>query len=143
MDEAQVHGRPAPGFGAWRLFFLAAGIFNVAGGGVGFFTLERQFEGTGLAAPLYPFAFRLLFLAVLILGIGYLMVAYDPVRNRNLAWNGLLTKLAGLGMSLWAIRSGQLPPSTWWQPMIHDLPWALGFAAFLIATRSSRWPARS
>ncbi len=119
----------------WRGFFLVAGAFNVLGGLAGFFTFEAQFRLQGLAPPTYPFAFRLLFLAVLIMGIGYLMVAYDPVRNRNLVWIGLLTKIAGFAMTCWAIAGGQLPASAWWQPVVNDLIWAIGFAGFLITTR--------
>ncbi|MCP4656878.1 MAG: hypothetical protein GY856_15820 [bacterium] len=119
----------------WRSFFLVAGAFNVLGGLGGFFTFEAQFRLQELEPPTYPFAFQLLFIAVVILGVGYLMVAYDPVRNRNLVWIGLLTKIAGFAMTCWAIADGQLPPSAWWQPVVNDLIWAIGFAGFLLATR--------
>lgn len=126
----------------WRGFFLVAGIFNVLGGLGGLATFEAQFRHR---PPNYPFAFQLLFLAVAILGIGYLMVAYDPIRNRNLVWIGLLTKIAGCTMTWWAIADGQLPTSAWWQPVVNDLIWAIGFVAFLLATRraSRATPVRS
>ena len=117
----------------WRVFFLLAGLYNVVGGTVGFFTFERQLP----RQPAYPFAFQLLFLSVIILGVAYLQVARDPLKNRNLVVIGLLTKLAGLGVSFWAIHDGQLPASSWWQPVVNDLPWAIGFALFLLRWRKA------
>lgn len=116
----------------WQIFFLVAGLFNLAGGLTGFFTMVETLDPPAT----YPFAFHLLFLAVAILGIGYLMVARDPRQNRAVVWIGLLTKIAGLGMSYWAIYDGQMPASTWPQPLVADLPWAIGFALFLVTTRS-------
>ena len=119
----------------WSYFFLAAGLFNILGGAVGFFTFEAQFRAQGLPPPTYPFAFQILFLAVVSLGIGYLMVARSPRENRDLVWVGFLTKMAGFTMSLWAIHTGQLPESSWWQPVVVDLSWGVGFAVFLWQTR--------
>lgn len=118
----------------WRFFFLAAGLFNVIGGTVGFLTAPSQLD----PAPVYPFAFRLLLIFVIIMGIAYLMVARSPQDHRDLVLIGLMTKVAGLVMSFWAISDGQLPVSSWWQPVINDLPWAIGFALFLLRTRSSK-----
>lgn len=119
----------------WRIFFVIAGCFNLLGGAIGFLTIERSFVDQGLPAPIYPFAFQILFVAVMIFGIAYLMVARDPVRYRHLVVLGLLTKIAGFVLTLWAIHTGQLPPSSWWQPVVNDLIWAVGFSAFLWRTR--------
>ncbi len=115
----------------WRIFFLLAGLYNVVGGSVGVVSVERRFD----PPPTYPFALQLLLAMVVVMGIGYLMVARDPPGNRGIVWIGLMTKLAGLVMSFHAIRSGQLPASGWWQPLVNDLPWAVGFALFLVRTR--------
>ncbi len=123
--------------GYWRVFFCAAGLYNLTGGLFGFFSLDAHFSGMGLSPPTYPFAFHLLFLSVAILGLAYLVVARDPPRHRDLIWLGLATKLAGLTMSYQAIATGQLPPSTWWQPLINDLVWAVGFGVFLLRTEPS------
>ena len=121
--------------GGWRIFFLLAGIFNVLGGLVGLLDVGAGFERGGLPPPTYPFAFQILLGAVVILGVGYLMVAWNPDRHRSIVWIGLATKLDGFLFTTLAIRSGQLPTSAWWQPVVNDLVWAVGFAAFLIATR--------
>lgn len=121
----------------WRIFFALAAAYNILGGAVNFFGWRAGFERMGIAPPNYPFFVQLLFLCVLILGIGYAMVAFNPLGNRNLVILGLLTKVAGIGMSYWAIASGQMPPSTWWQPLVNDLGWAIGFTWFLI------WPPRA
>ncbi|NJL27728.1 MAG: hypothetical protein HC897_07450 [Thermoanaerobaculia bacterium] len=117
----------------WRAFFLLAGLYNLVGGFIGLIDLGAGFERMGLPAPNYPFAFQILLVAVMILGVGYLMLAWNPQRHRAIAWLGLLTKLDGFAFTVWAIRTGQLPDSAWWQPVFNDLIWALGFAAFLIA----------
>ncbi|MEM8995650.1 MAG: hypothetical protein AAGF23_12765 [Acidobacteriota bacterium] len=120
---------------AWKRFFLIAGLFNLAGGTAGFFTLDKPFTDAGMPAPTYPFAFQLLFLAVMIFGVGLLMVARDPERHRGVVWLALMAKCAGFVVSLWALSSDQLPESSRWQPYVVDLPWALGFAVFLWRTR--------
>lgn len=120
---------------SWRIFFAVAGVFNILGGLSGLLLNDDNLRRHDLPAPNYPFAFQLLFIAVMILGVGYLILARDPYHNRGIAWIGLLTKLAGFFMNFEAIYSGQLPAELWWQPMVNDLPWAIGFAAFLITTR--------
>ena len=120
---------------AWKRFFLVAGLFNLIGGAAGFLTLEKTFVDAGQPAPLYPFAFQLLFVAVIIFGIGFLMVSRDPVRHRGIVWLGLMVKTAGFVVSLWALHTGQLPESSRLQPFVVDLPWAIAFAVFLVRTR--------
>ena len=119
----------------WKRFFLVAGLFNILGGAAGLATLEQPFLAAGMAPPRYPFALQLLLVMVIILGFGYLLVWRDPRRNRGVVWIGAATKAAGLGMSYWALHTGQLPAASWWQPLVVDLPWLLGFSAFLYATR--------
>lgn len=126
---------------AWRGFFVLAGLYNIAGGAWGFFHLEASFRDLGLPPPTYSFAFELLFLAVISLGVAYLAVARDPLRHRPLVWLGAATKLEGAAISFWAIQRGQLPASSWWQPVVNDLLWLLGFVAFQVWARGR--PARS
>lgn len=121
----------------WKRFFFVAGLFNILGGTVGFLNIDRAFIEAGMPPPLYPFALQLLFLSVIIFGIGYLMVWFDPVRNRNIVWLGLLSKIVGLLVTWWALDSGQLPAANWWQPLVADLPWAIAFVVFLATTRKS------
>lgn len=121
----------------WKRFFLAAGLFNLFGGVMGFFTLEKTFVDAGMPPPLYPYALQLLFVAVIIFGIGFLMVWRDPLRHRGIVWLGLMAKVAGFLFSLWALWSGQLPESSRWQPFVVDLPWAIAFALFLFRTRDA------
>lgn len=117
---------------AWRIFFLLAGLYNLVGGTVGVFQVEHQFD----PPPTYPFALQLLMVMVAVMGVGYLMVARDPLGQRGIVWIGLMTKVAGLVMSFYALSTGQIPASSWWQPLINDLPWAVGFVLFLVRTRA-------
>ena len=124
----------------WRIFFLVAGVFNLVGGAVGFFVFENHLTDAGLPAPVYRHPFQLLFLLVIILGVGYLMVWRDPIRHRGIVWIGLLTKVAGWAISLHALRIGELPASGAWQPWVVDFPWILVFGAFLYQTRGDGIP---
>lgn len=121
----------------WRIFFLAAGLLNLFGGAAGLVTGDPV-PGQDLPAPLYPYAFTLLFLAVMIFGVGSLMVAADPLRHRSIVWLGLLSKLAGAVVTWWAVADGQIPSAAAGQPLVVDVPWAIGFALFLWRTRLSR-----
>lgn len=123
---------PPPSRG-WRLFFVAAGLFNLLGGGAGLLSGAAGLD----PPPVYPFAFQLLFLAVMILGAGYLAVAWDPARNRPIVWIGLATKLAGFTVTYLAIHDGQLPAEAWWQPIVNDGVWMVGFALYLWRVRPS------
>lgn len=124
---------------AWRIFFVVAALFNAFGGVMGLLSFEKPFADAGLPAPNYPFFAQLLFIAVIIFGIGYAMVAADPLRNRGIVWLGLLSKIAGVVMTYWAVYQGQVPKEPFAiQPLFADLPWAIAFAIFLWQTRASR-----
>jgi hypothetical protein len=128
----------------WRIFFLLAGCFNVFGGVLGLLDWQRPLLEEGLPAPNYPFFAQLLFVAVIIFGIGYLMVWRDPLANRGIVVLGLLAKIAGMAMTWRAVALGQLPAEPFAiQPLFADLPWAIGFALFLIRTRAERPSARA
>lgn len=123
----------------WRRFFLAAGLFNVFGGLMGFATLESGFSNHAMELPRYPYALQLLFLMVIIMGVGYLMVWRDPLRHRGIVWLGLMTKVAGLVMTYWALHTGQMPEANRFQPLIVDVPWGIAFGVFLWRTRHMPW----
>ncbi|MEL7058931.1 MAG: hypothetical protein AAGN46_02775 [Acidobacteriota bacterium] len=130
--------RPAGEGRGWRIFFILAGAFNVIGGAVGWATIERPFVAGGMPPPRYPFAFELLFGAVILFGLGYWMVAMAPRRHRGVVWLGLASKVLGLVISWRALAGGQLPAGQWWQPLIADAPWIVGFVWFLWTTRPDR-----
>lgn len=119
----------------WRGIFLVCGLLSVFGGIAGFFMFQQQLADAGQPAPVYTHTFQLLFLAVAIFGIGYLMVWRDPWGNRNIVVLGLLTKIAGFFISLHALDIGELPPENAWQPWVADFPWALAFLLFLWRSR--------
>ena len=118
----------------WRIFFAAAGLLNLGGGLAGFLS-GQPVPGAALPPPEYPYILQLLFAAVMIFGVGYLMVAVDPRRHRGIVVLGLLAKIAGAGFTWWAVADGQIPSSAAAQPLVADVPWAVGFAWFLWQTR--------
>ncbi|MEM8933339.1 MAG: hypothetical protein AAGE94_19270 [Acidobacteriota bacterium] len=120
----------------WRIFFAAAGLLGL-GGGIAGFLGGQPVPGHELPAPLYPYLLDLLFAVVIIFGIGYLMVAADPLRHRGIVVLGVLSKVAGAAATWWAVADGQIPSAAMVQPWIVDVPWAIGFAWFLWQTRPS------
>lgn len=123
----------------WRIFFWLAGALNIFGGAMGLVDWQRPLVEAGMPTPNYPFFAQLLLIAVVIFGVGYVMVALDPLRHRGIVVLGLLVKVAGTAMTWWAVSQGQLPREPFAvQPLFVDLPWAIGFAIFLFRTRGVR-----
>ena len=135
-DTVKLQPRQALDLKLWRVFFFVCGAFSVVGGIGGFFMFRQVLQDAGRPEPIYGHTFMLLFLTVAIFGVGYLMVWRDPWGNRNIVVLGLLTKICGFFVSLYALRIGEMPPENAWQPWIADLPWGLAFVIFLWQTRN-------
>jgi hypothetical protein len=96
----------------WSVMFAAAAIFNFVMGGPIFLAARWSYE---LAYPGESNPSTLRFwsdfgFAVLLIGIGYLMVAYDVGKNRGIVWLGIFAKLFDVVVLTWRASDGTARP---------------------------------
>ena len=121
---------------AWRTIFIAAGLFNLAVGLPMLATPDLMFAAlgaTGLSHPLYTPSLAWM---IAVFGVGYLLVARDPLRNRDIALIGALGKLGFVAIAWTAAARGQAPLSIA-ALASGDLAWALLFLGFYRQTAKS------
>lgn len=117
---------------SFRVWFLAAAVYNLVWGGlVSLFPLA-PFRLLGMAPPNYPALFACIGMMVLAYAPGYYLLWRDPVRYAAFAWIGLLGKTLGpLGFLISAVR-GDLPWGFGWILVTNDLIWWPAFWAFAL-----------
>jgi len=118
----------------WKLVFALAALFNFAVGlplllaPVAFYTLLGQPVPTDLLSV------QTSALLISVFGVGYAMVARDPVANRPIVWLGLLGK-APLPVMVWLqVQAGKASMDAF-TLTLGDLVFAVLFLAFLLRTR--------
>lgn len=115
-----------------RPLFLIAAAYDFILGLAYLVAYRPIFAGFGVAQPNHPGYVQLNAIFVIIFGLGFLLVARAPERNRDIIKLGVLLKLAygGLVLTYWFM--GNMP-AMW-------LPWAvldlLFMVAFLAALRA-------
>ena len=114
---------------------VAAGIYNLAWGGLTVLHPGWLFDLTGLAPPNYPFIWQCVGMIVGVYGIGYLAAAPDPVRHWPIVLVGLLGKVFGPIGFLLAASRGELPWRFGVVILTNDLVWWWPFASILLAAR--------
>lgn len=86
-----------------------AGAYNVLAG-LGMFCLYHEgFKLLGLTKPELILPIQLVGLFVLLFGVGYVLVARNPLENRNVLLLGFLSKLLGSVFGLAYVARGDLP----------------------------------
>jgi len=92
----------------WLLRF--AGTFNLL---AGFSMMVFYHEGYKLLSvprPALVMPLQLVGILVALFGVGYHMVAGNPVENRNVLTLGFLSKLLGSALGIVYVAKGKLPP---------------------------------
>jgi len=100
--------RPLEGWMKFVLRFVA--FFNV---GAGLFMLvgyHETYKIIGMNKPDVSFPIQLVGILVGLFGVGYYLVAKNPIENRNVLLLGFLSKLLGSCLATWYVVRGQLPP---------------------------------
>jgi hypothetical protein len=132
---------------AWmRRWLIAAGVYNLAWGGVMVIAPVWSMRLLG-AAPadgsvaLWPQLWACIGMIVGVYGVGYLCAARDPMRHWPIVLVGLMGKVLGpIGFLDAAVR-GVLPWSMGWTILTNDLLWWGPFAMILWhAARSAHAP---
>jgi len=86
--------------------FGVAGVFNVLVGLSGLLVPDLVLSRIGIGRPENPIFVQLAFGLILLLGIGYWLVARHPERNHDLMLLGALGKLFVFPFMLWAWSQG-------------------------------------
>ena len=138
-----THAPPAatPRWMHWCL--VAAGIYNLAWGGLTVLVPGWLFDLTGMARPNYPFIWQCVGMIVGVYGIGYLAAAANPVRHWPIVLVGFLGKIFGPLGYVSGVLQGDVPAAFGVTLPTNDLIWWVPFALILLhARRASMEPAR-
>ena len=123
----------------WTVFFYLAAGFNFCMGGPIFFASAWSYSVAYLGPP-DPAAIRFwgdFGYAVLLIGLGYGIIALDIDRNRGIVWLGIVAKLFDMIVL----------PLRWWEGLAHPIVvvpaaidglFCLGFVWFLIRRPPAR-----
>lgn len=120
----------------WKLVFVVAALFNFAVGLPMLLAPEAMLTGLGQPVPDDLLMTRLASLLIVVLGIGYGMVARDPVGNRPILWLGVLGK-APIPLLVWLSGGAAVLASSAFLLSLGDLAFAALFLIFLVRTPKS------
>jgi len=91
----------------WLLRF--AGTFNLLAGFSMLVFYHEGFRLLGVPKPALVMPLQLVGILVALFGVGYHLVAGNPLENRNLLLLGFLSKLLGSVLGIYYVARGQLP----------------------------------
>jgi len=118
----------------WKFIFAVAALFNFAVGLPMLAAPEAMLAGLGQTVPDDLLMTRLAALLIVVLGIGYGMVARDPVANRPILWLGVLGK-APIPLLVWLGGGAAALSSSSFILSLGDLAFAALFLLFLLTHR--------
>jgi len=110
---------------------VAAGIYNLAWGGLTVLLPNWLFALTGMDPPNYPFIWQCVGMIVGVYGIGYLVAARDPARHWPIVLVGFLGKIFGPLGYVMGVADGTVPVAFGVTLPTNDLVWWIPFAAIL------------
>lgn len=96
----------------WMTIVLrVAGIFNLMAGTSMICFYHEGYELLGVPKPELILPVQVMGILVALFGVGYLMVAANPVENRNILLLGMLSKAIASVLAIYYVIAGPLP---WW-----------------------------
>ncbi len=103
--------KPANPLSPWMIYLLRfAGGFNLLAG-MGMICLYHEgFKLLGVPKPAIALPVQVMGILVALFGVGYLLVAANPVENRNLLLLGFWSKALSSLAALWYVAMGSLGP---------------------------------
>ena len=133
-------GPAVPGTRPWmKAVLVAAGLYNLAWGGLAILAPQWCFRAVGMEPPNYPELWQCIGMIVGVYGIGYAIAARDPVRHWPIVLVGLLGKILGPIGFLGAVLNDRVPTEAGLIILTNDLVWWPGFALVLwVAWRARR-----
>jgi hypothetical protein len=118
----------------WKLIFAVAALFNWAVGLPMLLAPAALLGAIGQPVPADLLITQLGALLIVVLGIGYAMVARDPVANRPILWLGVLGK-APIPLLVWLNGGEAALASSTFILSLGDLAFAALFLLFLLTHR--------
>ncbi|HUY89814.1 MAG TPA: hypothetical protein VMV10_13855 [Pirellulales bacterium] len=100
-----------PTLSPWMKFLLRfVAVYNVLAGVTMVCFYHESYKAMGVAKPELNLPIQLVGVLVALFGVGYWMVASQPVENRNLLLLGFWSKLLGSVLGIYYVAVGKLPP---------------------------------
>ncbi|MFZ5829029.1 MAG: hypothetical protein ACOY3P_03035 [Planctomycetota bacterium] len=90
----------------WLLRF--AGTFNLLAGASMFALYHEGYELLGMSKPELVLPVQVMGVLVALFGVGYHLVAMNPLLNRNILLLGLLSKAISAAVAYWYVVAGPL-----------------------------------
>jgi len=118
----------------WTVIFVVAALFNFAVGLPMLLATEAMLASLGQPVPDDLLMTRLASLLIVVLGIGYAMVARDPVANRPILWLGVIGK-APIPLLVWLSGGAAALSSSAFILSLGDLAFATLFLLYLLTHR--------
>ncbi len=118
----------------WTVTFVVAALFNFAVGLPMLLAPEAMLASLGQPVPDDLLMTRLASLLIVVLGIGYAMVARDPVANRPILWLGVIGK-APIPLLVWLSGGAAALSSSAFILSLGDLAFATLFLLYLLTHR--------
>ncbi|MFM8952035.1 MAG: alkyl hydroperoxide reductase [Planctomycetaceae bacterium] len=112
-------------------WLIAAGIYNLAWGGLTVLHPRWLFDLTGLDQPNYPFIWQCVGMIVGVYGIGYLAAASDPFRHWPIVLVGFLGKIFGPLGYVMGVLQGDVPVGFGATLPTNDIIWWVPFGLIL------------
>ncbi len=118
----------------WTVIFVVAALFNFAVGVPMLLAPDAMLASLGQPVPDDLLMTRLASLLIVVLGIGYAMVARDPVANRPILWLGVIGK-APIPLLVWLSGGAAALSSSAFILSLGDLAFATLFLLYLLTHR--------
>jgi hypothetical protein len=122
-----------------RILFGTAAVFNLLGALTILVRPAAILERMRIADPAATLLARALFSSVATWGIAYALIAVDPLRFRDFAWLGVISKLLFFTVQATAFSEGRLSRVAF-LPALVDLLLAILFIEYLQRTPSPGQP---
>jgi hypothetical protein len=91
-----------------------AGVFNLLAGAGMICLYHEGFQRLGVQKPGLILPVQVMGILVALFGVGYLLVAANPVENRNLLMLGFWSKALSSAVAMWYVCPWAAHPLPWW-----------------------------